>query len=118
MPEAVRRLGLTVHTEVEVFGDVPEGVPDAAWLERAGREGWIVFTKDARIRYRVAEMSIIAASRVKAFVLSGGNLSAPDQAEHYVRNINRIRRACREDGPFVYAVRAHGIERLWPRGSA
>ena len=114
VPEALRQLGLTVHTEVSVFGHVPEGVPDAVWLDRAGREGWIVFTKDARIRYRVAEISVIAEEGVKAFVLSGGNLSAPEQAHRFIPNINRIRQACRREGPFVFAVRARGIERLWP----
>ena len=115
VPEALRQLGLTVRTEVSVFGHVPEGVPDAVWLDRAGKEGWIVFTKDARIRYRVAEISVLAQERVKAFVLSAGNLSAPEQAQRFVSNINRIRQACHQEGPFVFAVRAHGIERLWPR---
>ena len=114
VPEALRQLELRVHTEVSVFGHVPEGVPDAVWLERAGQEGWIVFTKDARIRYRVTEIGVLVQEGVKAFVLSGGNLSAPEQALRFVRNINRIRQACRREGPFVFAVRAHGIERLWP----
>ena len=114
VPEALRQLGLTVQTEVSVFGHVPEGIADAVWLDRAAREGWIVFTKDARIRYRVAEISVLAEGGVKAFVLSGGNLSGPEQARRFVWNINRIRRACRREGPFVFAVRARGIERLWP----
>jgi len=115
VPAALRGLGLTVRTEVEVFGHVQEGVPDDVWLERAGAEGWVVFTKDGRIRYRVAEIAALAANRVKTFVLSGGNLSGPEQAQHYVRNINRIRRVCRHPGPFVYAVHARGIEQLWPK---
>jgi hypothetical protein len=115
VPGELRKLGLVVRTEIEVFGDVGEGVPDPVWLERAGRERWVIFTKDARIRYRVAEIGVLAATRVKAFVLSGGNLSAREQAGRFVRNINHIRAACRDEGPFVYAVRARGIERLWPR---
>lgn len=114
VPEALRELGRTVHTEVSVFGHVPEGVPDATWLERAGREGWIVFTKDAKIRYRETEISVLAREGVKAFVLAGGNLTAAEQASRFVRNINRILQACRNDGPFVFAVRARRIERLWP----
>lgn len=117
VPEALRGLGVTVRTEVEIFGAVSAGVPDAVWLERAGREGWVVFTKDARIRYRVAEIGVLAANGVKAFVLSGGNLSGSEQAQHFVRNLNRILRACRQRGPFVYSVHARGIERLWPKGA-
>lgn len=114
LPEALRQLGISVYTEVEVFGRVIEGVPDAVWLGRAGREGWIVFTKDARIRYRVAEIDVLAANKVKAFVLSGGNLSGPEQTRRFISNIARIRRACRREGPFVYAVRERAIEQLWP----
>ena len=86
-------------------------VPEA--LRQLGL-GWIVFTKDARIRYRVAEISVLAEGGIKAFVLSGGNLSGPEQARRFVWNINRIRLTCRREGPFVFAVRARGIERLWP----
>ena len=101
-----------------MFGRVPEGVRDDVWLERAGNEGWAVFTKDGRIRYRVAEIAALAANRLKTFVLSGGNLSGAEQAQHYVRNINRIRRVCRHPGPFVYAVHARGIEQLWPKNAS
>ena len=88
---------------------------DAVWLERAAREGWVVLTKDARIRYRAAEIGALAANRVRAFVLARGNLSATQQAQWFAQNINRIRRACREEGPFVYSVHARRIERLWPK---
>lgn len=118
VPDALRGLGMTVRTEIEVFGVVPAGIADAVWLERAGREGWIVFTKDGRIRYRVAEIGVLAANKVKAFVLSGGNLSGEEQALQYIHNLDRIWRACRQRGPFVYAVYARGIERLWPREAA
>jgi len=47
--------------------------------------------------------------------LAAGNLSGPEQAQRFVRNITRIRRACRSEGPFVFAVRERGIERLWSR---
>lgn len=118
VPHALRELGLVVRTEVDVFGSVPDGVADTVWLEKAGTEGWVVFTKDTRIRYRVAEISALAAHNVRAFVLSGGNLSGMEQAQHFVRNMNRIRRACGHVGPFVYAVHARKIERLWPKGAS
>ena len=113
VPAALRALGITVHTEVSVFGRVREGVPDSVWLERAGSEGWVVFTKDAMIRYRIAERAALASGMVRAFVLAQGNLSGSDQAERFVRNIHRIRRACRSQGPFIYAVHANRIVRIF-----
>jgi predicted nuclease of predicted toxin-antitoxin system len=114
VPEALSALGLVVHTEASVFGRVPEGVPDPTWLDRAGREGWIVFTKDTRIRYRMVELTALAGEGVRAFVLSGGNLSGREQADRFVRNMNRIRQACRRQGPFIYAVQADRIVRIFP----
>ena len=114
VPAALRDLGFAVHTELSVFGRVREGVPDSVWLERAAREGWVVFTKDAKIRYRIAERTALTGGGVRAFVLAGGNLSGSDQANCFVQNINRIRRACRDRGPFIYAVHADRIVRIFP----
>lgn len=115
VPQALRNAGLVVHTERDVFGEVLEGVPDEQWLRRAGEEQWVVLTKDDRIRYRQAELAVLASHRVRAFVLPGGNMSAAEQADRLIRNIDRIRRVCRKDGPFVYVVRARSVERVWPR---
>jgi PIN like domain len=114
VPDALRECGFVVHTEVSVFGHVPEGVPDSVWLERAGREGWVVFTKDKRIRYRIAERAALVGGSVRAFVLAGGNLSGRDQAAHLVGNVDAILRASGEPGPFVYSVQAERIVRLFP----
>ena len=114
VPGALRALGFIVHTEVSIFGRVREGIPDPVWLERAGRDDWVVFTKDARIRYRTAEREALARAGVRAFVLAGGNLRASDQIDRFVRNINRIRNACRSPGPFIYAVYSDGIEKIYP----
>ena len=114
VPEALRSLGFVVHTEVSVFGLVEEGVPDTIWLERAGGEGWVVLTKDSRIRYRAAEMAALAGGGVRAFVLAAGNLSAAEQAARFTANARSITRACQEAGPFVYAVHADRIARLFP----
>ena len=43
--------------------DEAQEVADDEWLERAGREGWIVFTKDKRIRYRHVEIEAREAAK-------------------------------------------------------
>ena len=48
---------------------------DTEWLELCGRRSWIVLAKDKRIRYRPAETEAIRRHRVKAFVLTSGNLT-------------------------------------------
>ena len=115
VPAALRALGVVAHTELEVFGSIAEGVTDTQWLEVAGRSGWIVFTKDGRIRYRKDELSALVEHRVRAFVLTAGNLGAAEQATRFVSNLGRIRRTVRRPGPYVYAVHPHALERLWPK---
>jgi hypothetical protein len=67
VPQALRDAGLVVHTMVEVFGWREQDVADDEWLERAAREGWIVFTADKRMRYRHAEIEAIRMHGVKAY---------------------------------------------------
>lgn len=113
--EVLRAAGLLVHSETEVFGRRPEGVPDAEWLERAGREGWIVLSKDKRLRHDREQQATMIAHHVKAFVLTSGNLKAAEQAARFLENVGRIEGAARAQRPCIYAVHAHRIERLWPR---
>jgi hypothetical protein len=100
---------------VEVFGRRSEGVPDVEWLERCGRERWVVLSKDKRLRHDRDQQAMMVEHGVKAFVLTSGNLVAAEQADRFLKNISRIERAARTVGPFIYAVHSRRIERLWPR---
>lgn len=114
VPERLRTLGLTVHTEAQVFGTEGDAPTDAAWLRRAGLEDWVVLSKDARIRYRRHELDALVRHSVRAFVLVSGQLTGVEQADAFERNLHRILRACRRSGPFVYGVHSKRIERIWP----
>lgn len=54
---------------------VPRGTPDEVWLTDCGERGWVVLTRDKRIRYRVLERNALQTAGVKAFVFTGGNVS-------------------------------------------
>ena len=45
------------------------GIQDLIWLRVVGRNGWVVLTKDSRIRYRRNEMEALLSSGVRSFVL-------------------------------------------------
>ena len=112
--EELRTAGWNLRTHIEVYGERDQEVPDVEWLELCGRSGWAVLTKDARIRRRRAEVTAIRRHSVKAFVLAGGNLRAIDQARRFDANRASIEAACVDRGPFVYAVRASAIVRIFP----
>ncbi|MEZ5963459.1 MAG: hypothetical protein R3F56_06395 [Planctomycetota bacterium] len=83
--------------------------PDHEWLSEVGRRGWVVLTKDQRIRRRRVEFDALLAARVAAFVLTSGNLSGAATAEAFARAYPRIRKKLRDYAiPFVAGVDAKG----------
>jgi len=119
VPAGLRVGGWDIRTLADVYGADEETVADVAWLELCGRRGWVVLAKDKRIRYRPAEIDAIRRFGVRAFVLTSGNLTSAQQVERFLANGERIARACAEDGPFLYAVHATRIEKMYPpRGAS
>ena len=112
--EALRDAGWIIRTHLEVYSDRDQNVEDVEWLELCGREGWPALTMDRRIRYRPVEIASLRRHRVKAFALTSGNLTAAEQAERFVGNEERIEIACAERGPYLYAVHAKKIVRIFP----
>ena len=47
MPEALRAEGVEIRVNDEMF---PQGTQDVDWLRIAGESGWVVITRDDRIR--------------------------------------------------------------------
>lgn len=41
---------------------------DRVWLKEVGRRGWVVLTKDQRLRYRPLEIGALRASNARVFV--------------------------------------------------
>ena len=112
--DRLQRQGWRLRTHFEIYGDRDQEISDVEWLELCGREGWAVLTMDRRIRYHRAEIAAIRRHRVRAFALTSGNLSAAQQAERFIDNRERIEAACVSPGPFVYAVHAGKIVRIYP----
>lgn len=54
--------------------------PDEEWLAVAGKEGWIVLTRDKNIRRKPNELKAFRDHHVIAFVLTAGDASAADTA--------------------------------------
>jgi hypothetical protein len=53
VPDALRAAGATVHTMADVYGErMGQGLSDEEWLRNAGRQGWAVLMKDAKVRHR------------------------------------------------------------------
>jgi hypothetical protein len=89
-----------------------EQVTDEQWRTDAGQRGEVVFMKDDRVRYNVAEKAAIKRHRIQCFCLARQDLGAEEMAARFLRSIVRIEAACGQDGPFVYSVQMNRIVEL------
>lgn len=116
MADALRAADAVVRTMADVYGErIGQGLPDEEWLADAGRRGWVVLMKDAKVRYRPSQLDAISAFGVRAFCLANANLRGSEQAQRFITNLPRIARIADEPGPYIYGVYADGLKRLWPR---
>jgi hypothetical protein len=102
VPEALRLAGEQIIAFNERFSS---GTRDQAWLPEVGRNGWILLTKDSRIRYRRNEMQALLASKTRSFVLVSSNLPGSEIAQIFVKALPRMKR---QRPPFIAHVHKDG----------
>ncbi|MBX3303422.1 MAG: hypothetical protein KF693_14505 [Nitrospira sp.] len=107
---ALRQAGAIVHIHDDYF---PPNAKDEDWLARVGRNGWIVLTKDHRIRYRNLEREALMNAGVAAFILTEGDLQGDEMAEIFVKALPAISRFLRKyKKPFIARVARDGAVSL------
>ncbi len=101
--QILRSAGLRVVIHDDYFA--PDTV-DPEWLAAAGDRGWIVITRDERIRYRAAEREAIRRAKVWAFVLvAHGDLRAETLAEIFIKALARVKAVlAKEKPPFIARI--------------
>ena len=103
---ALREAG--AHTRVHDDHFAPDA-RDETWLREVGRLGWIVLTKDQKIRYRPNELLVLKKFGVRAFVLTAGDLQGSEMGRAFVRALPAIHQAVgRYPAPFIAAVSKGG----------
>jgi len=94
--QALRDAGVEAQTH---SGHFALDAADEEWLLEVGRRGWIVLTKDDRIRYRIAERTALITANVRAFVLVSGNMIGPSMAQVFVAALPAILRLTEQHSP-------------------
>lgn len=108
--EQLIALGLRVELHDDHFA---RDERDEIWLAQVARRGWVVLTKDARIRYRPLERSALRESGARVFVLTAGNLGREDIARAFVEAVPRMRKVLKKaNSGFVAHVTAAGHVRV------
>lgn len=74
-----------------------------------GQRGWVVLTKDQRLRYRPLEIAALRSSHARVFILTAGNLRGCEIAEVFLLALPRMCRILRAHaGPFVARIAKSG----------
>jgi uncharacterized protein with PIN domain len=82
---------------------------DEDWLRTVGTNGWILITRDERIRWRPVESEALKKYRVAAFFLGGKNRTRCQLIQQLVRNWDRFKEVtAKEHRPFAFRVRPNG----------
>jgi hypothetical protein len=85
------------------------GTEDTQWLPFVGEKGWVLLTKDKRIRYNELEKAAVRAYKVREFYFSSGNYSGAEMAEMLVAGLrDMVRIFRREKPPFIASVTKSG----------
>ena len=97
VPDALRLAGEKVEIHSDHFAD---DATDADWLSVVGQRGWVVLSKDKRIRYRRNETDSLQAARARAFFLAGSkNLTGAQMGEIFVRALPAMKRLVESTPP-------------------
>ncbi len=107
LPSALRQAGEEVKVHDEHFRQNTE---DEVWLEKVGKQGWIVLTKDSRIRYHANEVNALWKARVRAFVLTArGDLQGKEMATIFIKALVSMKKLATETPPpFIAHVNRDG----------
>lgn len=110
--ELLRGAGYVVHLVTDLYPNDAQEVPDQEWIAYGSDHGWVLLTKDKRIRYRAAEL---AALDGRMFCLAAGNLSVAEAAQRFIDAMPAILRAATTDDVGFWKVYGEGrIQRGWP----
>jgi len=103
---ALRSAGANVVHLDDIF---PQNTPDEEWLTEAGKQGWIVLTKDKGIRYKPNEITMFKKSGVVAVVLVSGNMKREEMAKLLCESLKNIFRAAgKATPPAMFALTRDG----------
>ena len=99
-------LGAQVETLADHF---PVNTPDVEWLKAVGEKGWIVLSKDGRIRRDSVERATLKAAGVRAFFLTQQGLTGDEMADIFANALQGMaNRAHSQAAPFIYTLSRAG----------
>ncbi|HEX4485302.1 MAG TPA: hypothetical protein VH088_03495 [Terriglobales bacterium] len=83
----------------------PPGTEDTEWLPFVGKQGWLLVTKDKRIRFNELERAAVLEHRVREFYFTSGNYSGAEMALMLIEALPEMIRTCaKHEAPFIASI--------------
>ena len=109
----LREAGHVVHLIADHYPDDASDIPDEDWIAEGCSNGWVLLTKDKRIRYRASELQALREGHL--FCLVSGNMDIAQMTQAFLDALPRIERATRDEpGGFWHVYRNGELRRMWP----
>ena len=109
----LRDRGWIIHLIADFYPDDASDVADEQWIAEGCSRGWMLLTKDKKIRYRARELGALETGHL--FCLVSGNLGLDDMAQRFVEAEQAMISASRRHPIGFWHVHAQGrITRMWP----
>jgi PIN domain-containing protein len=106
VPDALRAAGVRVEIHDDHFA--PD-TADIAWLAEVGAHGWVVLTKDSRIRRHPLELQALLAANVAAFMVTATDLTGADMGRLLTTAIPKLTSLARSRArPFIATLSRQG----------
>jgi predicted nuclease of predicted toxin-antitoxin system len=107
------------YTNIEHIHDTfQEGVIDEEWLEYVGKNGYILITKDKRIRKNPKEKAALLKHKIVAFYLGGSQMGIKETSKQLINAWEKME-ACAERqhkkgvaGAFIIRPKGGKIEEI------
>ncbi|MGH9948500.1 MAG: hypothetical protein ACRD6X_15085 [Pyrinomonadaceae bacterium] len=94
--------GATVHLHDDYF---EQNVEDQEWLAEVGKRGWLVLTKDQRIRRRPLERDTLLKANLKVFCFMSGSIPFSEMAEAFAKALPAIKHISdKTPPPFIAGI--------------
>jgi hypothetical protein len=104
-----------VHPGHALVPEVPRGTVDLDWMPFVGRMGWIVLTRDRRIRTRPAELQAYHEHRLCSVWIGGRqDHTSFDLVEIFIEHERRLERWATKlgAGPWALAMTQSGVRQI------
>lgn len=109
----LRELGWIIHLIADFYQEDASRIPDEEWISEGCARGWLLLTKDKRIRYREHELSALDTGHL--FCLASGNLGLDEMARRFVDAERAMLAASGRVPVGFWHVHAGGrITKMWP----